>query len=442
MFAGTNFIEIEVGDFHLFIGRILTFTIPLLIIRKEQINKLFQTKHGKLLFFILALMLAWSLLSLYWAPDRRAVIINSFYIVSGIFNGLVLITLGFDENYKVNKQFIKGWFVTWIGLVIFAYAEILLNFHIKGNFSEFLQNQIPGIPAFDFVISLFGGPNEFAMYLVISLPFAIYFLNSKPFYLICVLVITFQFIYRNDAKFCLIAYIFFIISLFLVFKTKIWNSMIPHVKKYYKYTLLIIGFFTIVVLSNQLVINKSDNYSIYSSFESNIIEIQKNSGVIANGTNKTQINKDNSAHPNHIATQSISSFSIRWNLYLNGYKILLERPMIGVGAGNFEYYMLNLPDLLTTNSIVNSHSWLIQTISENGIVVGGFYWTIVILLFFNNLKFYFKNNGNNLQKFLSINLLLIFGIISNVSSSFASSPLNWSIFCFILIAFEGNTKDK
>ena len=422
LLAGSNFIKIEVGNYHLFVGRILTFILPLLLITKDNLLNFKKAKYVKLLALVIFVVLGWSALSIIWAKDKTAVYVNCFYMISGVLSGLNLVLLAFDSNFKITANFIKGWHISWLGLVIFGYLEILFNFHIQGHFSDFLQKQSPGIPAFDSVISLFDGPNEFATYLVTSIPFSIYFFKKKPIIFFGILLISFQFIYRNDAKFCLIAFVLFLISFISVYRDSLKNFLFPKFKKYLVYTILLASFLTTILITNKLVENKSENYSIYSSFESNINGLQL----------------DHSGASNQNVLPSMTSFEIRWNLILNGCNFLLKHPLTGIGAGNFEYYMSTEKDLLPTKFVLNSHSWFIQTFSENGIIVGGFYWLVLLVLFISNFKYLFFAKDVNIQKFLTINLLLTFAIISNVSSSFASSSLNWSILCILFIAFQGN----
>jgi hypothetical protein len=421
LMAGSNFITIEIGNYHLFFSRLLTFILPFLIITKSCLIRLKNSEYVKLLFLVVIVFLIWSGASYFWAKDKTAVIVNCFYIISGVLSGINLILFAFDSNFKITDTFVKGWHIAWLGLVVFAYLEILFNFHIHGHFSDFLQKQQPGIPAFDSVLSLFDGPNEFGTYLVISLPFSIYFLSKRPILFIGVLMITFQFLYRNDAKFCLIAFVIFIISLSMVYRDKLKKLIFPSIIRYNKLIIMLILFILTILTTNKLVKNKTDDYSIYSSFESNISGLHLNE-------NKHLI-KD--------STPSMTSFEIRWNLILNGYTFLVQYPLTGIGAGNFEHYMSTQQNLLPTKSIVNSHSWLTQTISENGIIIGSFYWFILGYLLFKNYKYFYKSKPKHIQKFLAINLLITFAIVSNVSSSFAPSPLNWSIFCLLFVAFQG-----
>jgi len=422
LLAGSNFLKIEVGNYHLFVGRILTFILPFLLITKDNLLNFKKAKYAKLLALVIVIVFGWSALSIIWAKDKTAVYVNCFYMISGVLSGLNIVLLAFDANFKLTTNFIKGWHISWIGLVIFGYLEILFNFHIHGHFSDFLQKQSPGIPAFDSVISLFDGPNEFAAYLVTSIPFSIYFFQKKPIIFFGILLISFQFIYRNDAKFCLIAFVFFLISFFSVYRDSLKSFLFTKFKKYLGYTILLASFIATILITNKLVENKSESYSIYSSFESNINGLQL----------------ENSSSKNKDLSPSMTSFEIRWSLILNGCNFLLKHPLTGIGSGNFEYYMSTEKDLLPTKFVLNSHSWFIQTFSENGIIVGSFYWLVLLILFISNVKYLYLSKVVNIQKFLTINLLLTFAIISNVSSSFASSSLNWSILCILFIAFQGN----
>jgi len=424
LFAGSNFFTLKIGEFHLFIGRILTFILPLLLISKEKLNILKIAQYGKWLLFVITLMLGWSILSYIWAEDKKAVIVNSFYVLTGILNGFILFCFAFDSNYKFTPQFLKAWHISWLCLVIFAYLEIFFNFHIQGHFSDFLAKQVPGIPAFDSVISLFDGPNELAIYLVISIPFSTYLFYEKPVIFIAILLVTFQIIYRNDAKFCLIALLFFMISFIIVHQQRLSNFIKPIIIKNYKYALFLISFIACMLLINNLVINKSENYSIYSSFESNYISLNESN------FESSKVNLKDDSLP------SLTSFQIRRNLIINGINFITQHPLRGIGAGNFEYYMKHTNDVLPTKNVINSHSWLLQLMCEYGIIIGSLYWLLILLLFILNYKYLFKVSINDRQLFIAVNLLIIFVIVSNVSSSFASSPLNWTIFSLIFISLQ------
>jgi hypothetical protein len=440
LIAGSNFMQIKVGEYHLFMGRILTFILPILLFSRENLKFFINAKYGKWLSFIVSLIIVWSIFSFFWAKDIKSVMVNTFYIFTGVLNGFILVCLAFDKNYELTPQFLKAWHISWLCLVIFAYLEIFFGFHIKGHYSDFLQMQEPGISAFDAAISLFDGPNEFAIYLVISIPFSTYLFYRKPLYFLGILLISLQMMYRNDAKLCLIALVFFLFSFACVNQKKLFDSLKQSMFPNYKYLLLVISFIAFMLLSNKLVMNKSEHYSLYSSFESNYSSVKNQELSSSSSTKNSESNRSKNAlqnlPKNEEQQNSLTSFQIRINLIINGFNFLKEHPLRGIGCGNFEYYMQNSPNVLPTRNVINSHNWVVQLLCEYGIIIGGVYWIMLLILFISNCKYYFNVTENNMQQFLAVNLLVTLVIISNVSSSFASNPLNWTIFFLLHIAFK------
>lgn len=87
------------------------------------------------------------------------------------------------------------------------------------------------------------------------------------------------------------------------------------------------------------------------------------------------------------------SDSVRINLIKNGFIFLFKTFFLGVGLGNIEYYMANY-GIFSTSGITNIHNWWMEILVSSGIFVFVFY----IYVYLKNMKRLYKFSLLNFDK--------------------------------------------
>jgi len=109
------------------------------------------------------------------------------------------------------------------------------------------------------------------------------------------------------------------------------------------------------------------------------------------------------------------SFSVRWSLYLNSLKMILENPL-GVGVGQFEFaslpYMSNLfPEHNENMIFLSPHNEFLHLLAEDGVIVAFFFFIL-----FCNVAYSFRKEIKRI--FLFYPEFIFFSLILGIQSLF------------------------
>lgn len=128
---------------------------------------------------------------------------------------------------------------------------------------------------------------------------------------------------------------------------------------------------------------------------------------------------------------------VRMNLLLNGLSFLFSTFGFGTGAGNIEYWMGNY-GIHYTFGITNIHNWWMEILVGYGLIIFGLYVSFYLRLF-RSLYIKFTTAKNEVDITISLGLMccmtgFVIGCIS--SSSNMESEWLW-VFWGIVIAYQG-----
>lgn len=132
-------------------------------------------------------------------------------------------------------------------------------------------------------------------------------------------------------------------------------------------------------------------------------------------------------------TGEIGSMSNRLNLIRNGLLFLHSTALIGVGAGNFEYYMSNFARY-DTKGLINSHNWWLEILVNYGILVFIGYIIFYLSIIWKLRKIYYEKLSANeklICEGLLVSLIGFFFASLSPSSIIAFRP-QWFLFAFAL----------
>jgi teichuronic acid biosynthesis protein TuaE len=395
-FFGAAFFTADLGLFTLFPYRF--FLLLLLVI--FSLKTLFSGKiiiHQKSIKWYILFLFFWlgySVISLAWAPSKGDAIRDIIFLFMSV------LLIFFFTYYIKNETDLKKVYNIWLAvlgiLIIIGFWEHLTGNHlsVSRNYNE-IRSWRMFIPT-----GVFFNPNDYATFLALSIPFGIVvvrYYNKTMFRLfgIVAALLAFYLIVETGSRANIIAVLLEIIFIFLFLmninqKTKII------------FTASILVIFLFLFFGN----------NIYQYYEKISIEI-------------TSIGRQVSLMK--------GSMGVRINLIKNSLSFLYKTAGFGVGAGNAEYYMANIPQY-NTYGILNPHNWWLEILVNYGILVFAGYLLFYFGIIYNLWKIS-KKNLTQIEKMICEALLvslvgLFFASIS--SSSIMAFKPQWLLFAFAL----------
>lgn len=389
-----RFFVINLGPFSIFPYRVLLPLLWLISLLYVFINHgKISINHIKIKPYIWFLMLwfSYAVLSLIWAAspiDAAKEIIILFMGISTIF---------FVVYYFTDIEHLKLLYYLWL-LALVASTGVGIWNCVTG------QTLIPG----EYVIRLPGGrfgptsfyafPNNFAVFLSLSIPFALTFIRYynrfiARFLFVVVLLLAFLLLIATTARSCYLAVLSSIVFWFLFL-----------LKPKAKFRVLAIASLIILLLFISFTKNVLYIYSIvYEQLASigSTWEIQ--------GT----------------------SLYLRINMIKNGLHFLIKSWGVGVGSGNAEYYMSHL-SVYDVGGNPYVHNWWIQILTNYGIFIFGCYIAFYINLFLNLYRAHCKLVDSR-EKMICEALLI--GMVAFFFAGMSTGTITYFIPQWIFFAF-------
>ncbi|MFT6716910.1 MAG: teichuronic acid biosynthesis protein TuaE [Saprospiraceae bacterium] len=434
--AGSNLFSIDLGIGSIYLFRIvLLISLFLLLARRKLI--FYNSIYTKRAFYLLLIWVSYAFLSMLWAVDVKLAIVESLYLVKALLLFVVIVSLSkqSDDGLKtIHWSWILGLLIT----MLLAVFEIYSGQHVKGIFTEFLKNVHPLRPAFRSIISVFSGPNEYCVYLCLSVPFLLYKIPKK-FILLSFLVVIFTFyvVYKNDARVAVIALIFQGIMFSVLFFKQWRKKIVEFIRRFEVKVSLVIIFASIFYFAFFLQYVKNprtthDDYSMIASF-----------GNGFQSPAERFLDEDGKEIP-------MGSLGIRKGLIFNGVLFLKDSYFLGVGAGNYKKYIKDQKGEYNTKYASQPHAWWIEILSQYGLIIFSLYFGFVgmLFLFFLKMKkrYEIENQDCSLVIFGMV-FLVTFLLVSNASSTFINNPVNWISFSILTLVadkiyLQVNSKNK
>jgi O-antigen ligase/tetratricopeptide (TPR) repeat protein len=115
-----------------------------------------------------------------------------------------------------------------------------------------------------------------------------------------------------------------------------------------------------------------------------------------------------------ITNRADGSASARLMYWSNGLKMIKDKPLLGIGLGNWKMESLPYEKYQIDDSHISGHAHddFIEIMSETGVVNGLLYFSFFVFLFVQNVKRLLKSNVHTMQTIalLSLMLLMAYGV--------------------------------
>jgi O-antigen ligase len=342
---------------------------PFLIVRSVE-STVFKSYSYERLFFVLFFL--FGLISFFYAIDLVSVLKGVFYIVV---NSLLFLTIVFVSWNCLNPKLsiVYGWILFFILSVPIAFLEIFKNYHLSLSVIED-GTVIGGIGELQVYAAVtFGNYNLFNVLLVFVFPFlTANVMIQKNIYIrlfTIFLVLSLCFVLITNASrggfLCIIlGIIYFVIKYFGLFSS------------HRKYAIL----FLVGILSVTIKYSNSLFFMIFYRLDSL-------------GLNDTT----------------------RFDIIIEGLKVLLDYYFFGVGSQNFQ----NLMQKNSTLDITTPHNLFLELLVEYGLIV---FVSFLFLLY----KIYSNSKKADIISNYIVSLgLLTFPIVSFINSTYISGVNMW-----------------
>ena len=397
--CGPGPFAILVGEVHITLFRImipLYLYLFLLTLFVYQGRMEFRNKVGMYLLFLI-LWFLWAVFSLFWVPSvydatRHIVLLLSLVLMT-------LFSLLFLTRVEDMRHFYHLWVVLAIVLVGIGIWEYTTGMHLPIS----RETEYIGIRA-TFPTGLFGNPNDFATALSLSFPFLYVMVAYSRRNLVKVLGVililaSFYLIVLNRSGANIIAFLIGICLVFLLARHKL------------KFLGVAVIVLVLVAFLSYAFPLSDDALSFHETIHNASQEI-------------TRIDPGN------------TSTLTRINLIRNGLAFLSDSYFLGIGAGNFEYYMLNEELLYYSWGHSNAHNWWLESLVDYGVLIFALLLAFYIGLLRNLLRVS-RNSRNQTLKIVSLATfiaLVQFSVAGlSASASFGiGRPFIWFLFASAL----------
>lgn len=377
-------LSVQVSLFRLLI--VITLLLGLIL----QIKYLFKVnKIIKYYIVFVFLWLIYALVSVAWINDYFSWI-RTVYFLSIFFFSILIFC-----KYVNNKIYLLNSFICFsVGSII--HIGLGLNEFLFKNYYfiklEYLDKYILN----NWPVSTFTNTNNFAFYLSLSL---------------CVFLFIIKFSNKDWVK--ILYSIFCVLALFLICTTQSRG------------VILALIFSSVLVLLNKHALNKK-TFNILSLVVVLIGVFSLITILVIGFTNIDYFQSPTNSN------------SIRLNLLFNSFYFNFKSYFMGVGAGNFEYFISN-HSLFNTAGIINSHNWWLEILVEYGIVVFGGY-IIFVFKMYKQTQREFNSEYNKYSQYI---ILLFIGtfVVGCISPS-SIMHMEWLWILFALFICLINICDK
>lgn len=392
-FIGPSFFVINLGPFSLFPFRIFLICLWVLFIFYYLFNRgkadLSGIKIKNYLLFLF-IWLAYAAISILWAVETSFAIREIVFLFMAV--SIIFFTVYFIISIGDLKKFYRIWLIMFSLLIPVGIWEVITGNHLPVS-KLFMTThlKIRFLPS-----TVFANPNDYATFIVLSIPFIISFIRYSnriiarvlgSLILFIGLVLLFATFSRANYLALAVAFIFWFIFL---------------LKPLSKFKFLIL---LCVVIISLLIISP--------------VKLERGIGIL-----NQQIGS---------LGEKKGSVEVRLNLAKNVSFFLLDSYGFGVGAGNITYIMDKYKVFYTKN-ISNVHNWWLELLANYGFLFFGSYLIFYFSIMFSLWKIY-KRLEHPAQKMICEALLVSlvsFSIASVSSSSIIAFQPMWLLFAFAL----------
>ena len=394
---GPALFVVRAGSFHIFPYRAFFLILLLLSVLKAVLPGgkfnvsyiIIKSYLGFLLFWLL-----YGAVSVIWAVSKTDAIRNLFFLF--MFFTVIWCVVYYFRDIEDLYRFYYLWMFFLIFFVAIGLWEVATGHHLATSLysrKSLINLDIKKATA------VFYNPNDFSVFLALSIPFVFSFVRYGKNYLlrlagIVLIILSIYILFSNVSRAALLSVVieFLFILIFLT------NRNIRS-----KVYIVVAGIISIILILYIAHFLPLDGYyiKIIKSFRFNFSP-GKPSGI-------------------------------RLNLLKNSFYFLWKTWGMGVGAGNVEAWMKHYA-IYKTYRMTNMHNWWFEIMTNYGVIIFGGY----VIFFFSLLKNLYvglKNLKNTKEKMICESLVV--GLVGFIlacigSSSIMSFRFQWFFFAFCL----------
>jgi teichuronic acid biosynthesis protein TuaE len=356
-------------------------------------RKFFYDKQALLILGFFLFWLCWGLLSIIWALNQQVVISYSFY-------NMIFLTLALLFSQETISHHFFGFvrtFLTLEVLILIAVAlwEIMTWNHLPN--SRFVKKDITTFKP----TAVFTNENDLASALLLYYPIALYYLrNAKQviikILMIAIMVVSAAIVIVNGARLAMLI-MAVVLSLYWIFFSS----------KKVKIATVVIVLLLFIFLLNF--------YQTYVNIAIEFIQLQMES------------------FSSEAASVYTSPTAIRVELIKKAIDMLFKSHLIGVGSGNFDYYM-NPVETIDTGGVIKNHNLTLEIMSNNGLILAVYF---TVLLFISGWKYlYTAVHNRSYMAFHYLMVLFVFVFCSVIPSSIMGYHIFWIGLMYILFGYR------
>ena len=382
--GGALLFNVQLGTINLHAFRIVLLVSSFIFLVQGYFRKL---RSGPEKYFILmcVLWVLFAAVSFRWSLVTKYAWKDVYYVVSG---GLMFFCLTvFSELPDFKKKFVSFWVLGYFINLVIAGWEIFTGSHFNSEYSQHLFNLRPEHFIHFAPASVFGNPNLFSVYLVLSMTLFVILRKHLSGFLFAFLMVS---------------------SLFLILYTHSKISLLSTIPiaVYYFYSEAKFDFKSI---SRKSVGNNS------------LLLVIVISGLFLFNDVVTPANQKGTPVSDKAPVLPKSEL-IRKNLVFNGITFFLDSRGRGIGAGQFQAYMEKGLNKYPTAGISNPHSGIIEILSEYGII-----GIALVVFFYLGLMIYTIRHFGLRNSWVTMLCILELILLSNANSGFLSSSVSWMV---------------
>jgi hypothetical protein len=405
---------------NLFFTLLLGAYIPLTIVKWHRI---------KIITFTSVLLLLFS--ALFW-------IVSNGTNVDAIFDlrSLILFMLTVGGFFSIHHLLAKEQFLETLkqglifGLILisaFGIFEWISGIHFSGNYTDDLINQRVGNNHYT-ALFVYDNPNNYLVHLFIYafsliLVWPEFRKNTKMLIIVFIIILILS-IQAYARIMIMLSVLGIIIEGFVLLKK-------ANLKKSLKFGLAGIVGILLLVAGNSLFLGPKHDLDLKNQFILNNYNVILDDGESFKNVKTEDLTYEEKKKLFYMYFEekfsSKTSFNVRKNLTQNGIDFIKERPVLGVGPGQYRTRHSNGEVNRPTSTNRSAHNFVIELISQYGIFAWIFFCVLVFLMILSLKKKAFFENRYLL---LSIPFFFILGL---VPSSFLNLYVMWILVAIITV---------
>jgi len=396
-FFGVALFAIDLGPLTLFPYRILLVLLWGLFVARVLTQGKVALPQGRIRPYMtfFAIWVAYAVVSLGWAASKGGAVRHVIFLAMGV--SLIFFATYYFRDHRDLAKLYWIWFGVFCSLILLGLWEHLTGHHlpVSGYYGE-APARFMHCPT-----GVFKNPNDYATFLSLSIPFAIYLIRYNK----CKLVQLGGFGGAATAFYLIVA-------------TGSRANLLA--------VLLELGFLLLFLTGLKQKTKVAATMAVCVAIAFVVLP-----GAVRESSLKV------AAELSSIATQAelgIGSVAVRANLARNGLQFLYSTAGFGVGAGNAEYWMARFARH-DTAGILNLHNWWLEVLVNYGVLIFGGYVAVYIGIV-RDLWHVWRRARARGERVIAEAVLVsmvAFAVASMSSSSIMAFNPNWILFALALV---------